>query len=551
MAFDRNEWKPTPKQSSFLSLPLTIKEAFIGGSNGFGKSDVLLIYPIVHRWHENPRFKHVFMRRTFPELKNEIVPRSREIYKKLGASFNRTDMTWTFPRLDQYGSGAINSGALVIFGHCEDESDVYKYDSMEINLFTPDELTSFTEFIYLYIALTRVRTSDPTLPAIIRGAGTPGGIGHTFTKKRFVDPEPKGGKIIIGKAGIKRIYIHATLADNPHIDPGYRQSLEGLPEAEKRAKLYGDWNAFQGQVFDEFRDKHYPDEPDNAIHTCQPFEIPSWWPRLVIGDWGMKAMTYVAFLAISPNKRVYLYRELHYINMKIHEWAPEVKIFVDREKPKVVKFCQSTGQDHGQEHTIQEQIQFALDRTVELSSNQPGSRVAGKQMIHEYLRWKPKVYPTVEMIPYDNERAMWIMRNRGLDEYKEYVKSFLPREPEQNLPKLQIFLCDSIAGHLGHENCCPLIIDTIKSCSYDKKKIEDVAEFSGDDPYDVLRYAMDSADRYFIEAEEEMKKANKQEELVQQLQNSGDWTGFYRNSRKVEEEENSIYKPIHRYHRRH
>src|SRR3990172_8062141 len=153
---------------------------------------------------------------------------------------------------------------------------------MEINLYTPDELTSFTEYIYLYIGFTRVRTSDPTLPAIIRCAGMPGGPGHNFFKRRFVTPYPAGGKVIIGKGGNKRIYIHATLADNPHIDPAYKQSLEALPDAEKKAKLYGDWDSYLGLVFDEFRDKQYPDEPSHALHVIAPFDIPSWWPRLVI-----------------------------------------------------------------------------------------------------------------------------------------------------------------------------------------------------------------------------------------------------------------------------
>src|SRR5687767_4289262 len=274
MAFNTGEWKPNPKQAEFLSLPWSIKEAAYAGGAGSGKSDVLLIYPLAHKLHENPRFKQVFMRRTFPELRNEIVPRSREIYRGFGASFNKSDMAWTFPREDQFGTGvghSNNGGAIVYLGHCEDENDVHKYDSMEINLFTPDEITSFTEYIYLYIGFTRVRTSDPTLPAIIRAAGMPGGVGHTFVKRRFVDPYPKGGKIIIGRGGNKRVFIHSTLADNPHIDPAYAQSLEALPEAEKRAKKYGDWDAYLGQVFEEFRDKKYPDEPENALHVIPEF----------------------------------------------------------------------------------------------------------------------------------------------------------------------------------------------------------------------------------------------------------------------------------------
>jgi hypothetical protein len=251
MSFIDGFWKPTKKQELFLSLPTTIFEGLYGGGNGSGKSDVLLVYGIIHRWHENPRFKQVFMRRTYPELRNEIVPRSREIYPKFGATFNKTDMCWTFPRVDQYGgTGMSNQGALIFLGHCETDDDAHKYDSMEINLFTPDELTSFTEFIYLHIGFTRVRTSDPNLPAIIRAAGMPGGIGHTFTKKRFVAPYKPGGRIIVGRGGIKRFYVHSTVADNKHADPAYSARLDGIPNAaERKARKFGDWDAYQGQVF--------------------------------------------------------------------------------------------------------------------------------------------------------------------------------------------------------------------------------------------------------------------------------------------------------------
>ena len=183
MSFDKDFWKPNRKQAEFLALPWTIKEGFYGGGAGSGKSDVLLVYGIMHRLHENPLFKQVFMRRTYPDLKKEIVGRTREIYPKFGAKFNATDMIWTFPRPDQFGSGENPTGAMIFLGHCEQEKDVHNYDSMEISLFTPDELTNCTEYIYLYIAFERNRAPKGSgLPSIVRGAGMPGGIGHTFVR---------------------------------------------------------------------------------------------------------------------------------------------------------------------------------------------------------------------------------------------------------------------------------------------------------------------------------------------------------------------------------
>lgn len=546
MAFSDGFWKPNKKQEQFLALPTSIFEALYGGGNGSGKSDVLLVYGIIHRWHENPRFKQVFMRRTYPELRNEIVPRSREIYPRFGATFNKTDMCWTFPRNDQYGgTGMSNQGALIFLAHCETDDDAHKYDSMEINLFTPDELTTFSEFIYLHIGFTRVRTSDASLPAIIRAAGMPGGIGHTFTKKRFVAPYKPGGRIIIGKGNVKRFYVHSTVADNPNADPNYAARLDGIPnEAERKARKFGDWDAYQGQVFDEFRDKQYPDEPENALHVVEPFEIPEWWPRMVIGDWGFAAMTYIGFYAISPTKRLYLYRELYWLKTKIEDWAPVIKDFVARENPKIVKFCKSIGQERGQEHTIQQQIESALDMPVELSTNSPGSRIAGKMLLHEYLRWKQKpIIPQQDLPKYSEEYAMWLLRNKGMMDYKAYLSLFEPPQEETNIPRLQIFRCAE-DNHVGHPNCCPMMIEAIKACTYakpkDDKPAEDVAEFDGDDPYDDIRYACDSAERYFDDASTEFEKVQKQAALAEALSHTHDFTAYYRNMQVVESQQSAM-----------
>jgi hypothetical protein len=555
LAFDKGEWRPNRRQEVFLSLPTTIFEGLYGGGNGSGKSDVLLVYALARGWFKNPKFKQVFMRRTHAELKNEIVPRSRELYPRFGATFNKTDMVWTFPREDQYGSGkwSGNAGAMIFLSHCEHEKDASNYDSMEINLYTPDEITTFTEFIYLHIGFTRVRTNDPNLPAIIRAAGMPGGIGHKFTKTRFIDPAPEGGKVIVGRGNVKRIYIHSTVADNPHADQNYAQRLQGITnEAERKARLYGDWGAYAGQVFDELRTRKYPDEPENALHVINPFDIPEWWPRIVIGDWGYRALTYILFGAISPNGRLYAYRELAFLKTKIAEWGPIVKKYIDKENPRLIKFCKSAGQDRGQEHTIQSEIELHLGQSIELTVNSPGSRITGKMMLHEYLRWKPKpVLPADEVPAYDAEYAMWLVRNKTEAEYKSYLDMFRVPEPESNIPKLQIFRCEE-EHHDGHPNCCPLLIDALQAASYDKPKkdkpAEDVAEWDGDDPYDTARYFVDAADSFVNDANKEFVKVQQQERLMQQLSNTGDMTAYYRNMRTVEKA--SSYKAVNRYNRR-
>lgn len=537
-------WKPNKKQEPFLQLPITIKEAFYGGGAGSGKSDVLLYYPLVWNWHLNPRFKQVFMRRTFPELRNEIVPRSRDIYRRFGATFNKSDMAWTFPRVDQFGgTGLTNDGAVIFLGHCENDDDVHKYDSMEINLYTPDELTSFTRDMYEYIGFQRTRTSDPTLPEIIRAAGMPGGIGHHWVNQRFVKPYPQGGKILVGRAGLKRIFIHATQADNPYVSANYKFSLSAISnEAERKAKLHGDFDAYLGQVFDEFRDHPYHGEPDNAQHVVKPFNIPAYWPRIIVGDWGMRAMTYILYGAISPDKRVYVYREQYWRQTKIEEWAPYVKVFMDKESIKTVLFCKSTSQDRGQEHTIQQQIEDALGIGIELSANTAGSRVAGKALLHEYLRWNRRPQVTKDRPEYDDEFAQKLITSGDRASYHKYMAMFRPEVIENNLPKLQIF------------DSCPVLITTIKACSYAKNTkdgvlAEDVAEFDGDDPYDTVRYLVDRADRYFTESESKFNQLMEVEKLAKELEQDKDYTKFYMKARALEAKQtHASFKGVRRFH---
>jgi hypothetical protein len=535
-----NEWKPTKKQAAFLSVPFSIREALYGGGAGSAKTEVILMFPVVHGFHENSRYKQLIMRGTTKQIKKEILPRSYEIYPKFGAIFNESDMLWTFPRLDQFGSGAKPTGARVYLGHCENEQDVHIYDGMEINVYSPDEITSLTYSKYSYIGFTRVRSSDPLLPAVIRAGGMPGDVGHSWVKKRFVDPYPTGGKRIIGKGGNSRIYIHATQADNPHIDPNYRAGLELLPEAEKQAKLYGNWEAYLGQVFEEFRDVHYVDEPANALHVVKPFLIPNWWPRICAIDWGYSAMCSIGWGAISPNKKLYVYRHQHFTGRKIEEWAPSVRMFIDKEQPSDIVICHSANQHRGDPHTILEQVSEALGVGIRLGEK---NRLAGKMLLHEYLRWQQKPQLTAEQSgEFDNEIAQWLLRNRSRKEYEQYLAVYNKINEIEDIPRVQFFDSPDVK----------LVCDAIKACVYenegsDGKKKEDVKEFNGDDPYDMVRMLLHSADQFFGVASDKAKQLEATNDVITRLNETGDVTQFYRNMRKLESEE--IQQPISRYHR--
>lgn len=514
-------WTATKKQSKLIQVPFEVSEAGYGGALGSGKSDVLLLLPLIYGWHQYPKYKGLFLRRTFPELENEIIPRSAEFFPSTGATYNISKHRWEFPR-----------GGMDIFGHAKDEKDIKKYDGIQSNCTRIDEATHFTPYQIEYIFVRRGRAAVGSgLPSINRWGSNPGGPGHTYLRKRFIDPYKRGGKIIRDpKTNELRIFIPATAQDNPHLleaNPNYYKKLEGISsEAERRAMILGDWYVFEGQVFDEFRIEPLPDEPDYARHVIPPFKIPSWWPKIIGIDWGYKALTYVIWAAISPDRRVYIYRTYGVNKTKIKVWANEICRLTGKEIDQVrdVRICHSAVQNQGHEQTIFDQVAEALEDTGFNCNLTKGEkdRVGGKQLVHEYLRWKP-IDPIKNIIgEYDSELAARIYRLHGEDKLKDYMSYFVEPPPEKGLPRLQIFET-SPEGRSSDD-----LTEAITTCVYDETRKEDVKEFDGDDPYDCLRNLMYSVRDHFDESKEEQDKQH-QISLVKGNRVKGqDQTDFYR-----------------------
>jgi phage terminase large subunit len=91
--------------------------------------------------------------------------------------------------------------------------------------------------------------------------------------------------------------------------------LLALPENQKRALLYGDWNIFEGQYFPEFSEE---------THVCEPFPIPADWRRYRTVDYGLDRLACL-WIALSPEGDAYVYRELCESNLIISEAARRIR----------------------------------------------------------------------------------------------------------------------------------------------------------------------------------------------------------------------------------
>ena len=511
-------WEPNPgRQEEFLSLPDTFFEAFYGGALGGGKTEAIVMLPITRGFHLNPNYNGIIFRRTFPQLEEHVIPKTRQFYPLFGGKYNETKHIWFFP-----------SGATQRLGYLDSDADVYKHDGAEYNYIGWDELTHFTERMYTYLS-TRCRSTHKKsgLPTIMRASGMPGGEGNAWVKKRFIDPTSEG-RIPIhykinGELVSKAIFIPAKMQDNPRLlaeDPNYINRLRMLNEREYLAKAEGNWSAFEGQFFSDFRERRYNNEPANALHVIDPFEIPSWWPRIGAGDWGFSHATSLYKAAIAPNLRVYVYYEYYARGRYIAEWASEFKASCKGEDLKTFELDPSAWQQRGDEKTIAQQF---MEQSGIRANQADNDRIGGWMHFRELLRWRPRPPKWIPDEGYNLETANRINRVYGPEKLKEYQKLFLPEPPEKDIPKLQIF------------KTCKQLIETIPLAVHDNIHPEDVDKFDGDDPIDAARYLFKAVDRYLNGLDREASKRLELGAILNDFEVTGNQTSFYRKMEKFEE----------------
>lgn len=290
----------TRKQKAFIDA--TASEVLFGGAAGGGKSYGQVVDALLFALRY-PGSKQLILRRTFAELDKSLIRSSLSLYPREIYSFNQSSHT-----------GRFKNGSIIDFGYCAAEFDVYQYQSAEYDVIRFDELTHFTESQYVYL-ISRVRGAN-SYPKQVKSSTNPGGIGHGWVKARFVDPSPAGIGFI-GEDGMDRIFIPSLLDDNIFLtegDPRYRERLLALPERERKALLYGDWNIFEGQYFTEF---------DPKKHIVTPFEIPKSWRKYRTIDYGLDRLACL-WIATSPDGVSYVYREFCESNLTISQAADEI-----------------------------------------------------------------------------------------------------------------------------------------------------------------------------------------------------------------------------------
>ena len=379
-------FKPNPgPQTEFLASPES--DVLYGGAAGGGKSYALLADLL--------RFAHIsdhralLLRRTLAEL-TELIEKSKQFYPLAfqGAVFKEAKSTWVFP-----------SGATALFSYLDKDTDVTRYQGQSFTWIGVDEITHYpSPYVWDYLR-SRLRTTNPDIKTYMRATANPGGPGHDWVKKTYIDPAPQNKpfwatditttKVLrypsthstnAGEPLFTRKFIPARLTDNPYLlhSGEYEMMLLSLPEVERKRLLDGDWDIAEGAAFSEFNRTH---------HVCDPFEIPRSWYRVRAADYGFTSPSCVLWGALDHDDNLWIYRELYIKRQNGDELGQRIKDLELNDPLPIISVLDGACWNRtGSGMTIAELINKNGCRFIPADKN----RIRGKLEIHKRLRVDPE-----------------------------------------------------------------------------------------------------------------------------------------------------------------
>lgn len=290
--------EPSEKQMEFFMSEARFTA--YGGARGGGKSWALR-YKLLLLCLNYPGIRTIIIRRSYPELyENHVLPLLKILEGTSLASYSEEHKEFRF----------VN-GSTIKLGYLSNEKDLLRYQGQEFDIIAIDEATQIVENAFRILCASLRGAND--FPKRVYLTCNPGGVGHGFVKRLFIDRVYRKGE----HAEDYR-FIRALAYDNQALlgsDPGYIDRLEALPEKLRKAWLYGEWDVFEGQFFPEF---------DVAVHTSFNIEVPENSVRYCSMDYGLDMLACL-FIAVDEKGHAYVYDEIYRSDLVVSEAARLIK----------------------------------------------------------------------------------------------------------------------------------------------------------------------------------------------------------------------------------
>lgn len=285
---------PAPNARQLLAFKETHKYVAFGGARGGGKS-WFVRWKAVLLCMSYPGIKVTIVRKTFPELRENHIEPLLSMIPRAMATYNDSKKIFRF-----------RNGSRIIFRHCETERDIGKFQGTEMDVLFIDEATHFDEQTFKKMAVC-VRGVN-NFPKRVYCTCNPGGPGHAWVKRLFLERAFKDGEDPDEYAPM----IRSLVTDNVALlksDPDYIRQLDALNGKLKAAWRFGDWDIFEGQYFEEFRNNPNPER--TYTHVIERFNPPSSWKRYRSYDFGYAHPFSCGWWAVDHEGRLYRILELY------------------------------------------------------------------------------------------------------------------------------------------------------------------------------------------------------------------------------------------------
>lgn len=359
-----------------------------------------------------PGITMMIIRRTYPELMaNHIKPLRAKL--KCGspsalATYNDSQKVIRFP-----------NGSEILFGYCNSESDVDRYQGTEVDVLFIDEATQLSEEqIKKLVACVR---GVNEYPKRVYYTMNPGGKGHAYIKRIFIDKDYISGERAEDYSFIQaKVYDNSALMDS---DPEYVHSLEALPDALRSAWLDGNWDAFVGQVFGEFRNN--PDGYRSRMwsHVIDDVEPDDSWKIYRGFDFGYTKPFACLWVGIDHYDRMFVLREYYGctrqpdtgVQMEPREIAKRIREIEQTDPMLKGRHIIGIADPAIWQMTTGESIADMMERERVTFSKGDNTRLAGLMQMHYRLAFNEEGFPML----YINRSCRHLIRTLPLLIYDE------------------------------------------------------------------------------------------------------------------------------------